>query len=35
MASGKAALIELRVDPDLINTRTTLTAIRRSAARGA
>ena len=34
MASGKAALIELRVDPDLINTRTTLTAIRRSAAGG-
>jgi acetolactate synthase-1/2/3 large subunit len=32
MASGKAALIELRVDPDLINTRTTLTAIRRAAA---
>lgn len=32
MASGKAALIELRLDPDLINTRTTLTAIRRSAA---
>ena len=32
MASGKAAVIELRVDPDLINTRTTLTAIRRAAA---
>ena len=33
MASGKAALIELEVDPDLINTRTTLSAIRKSAAR--
>ena len=35
MTSGKAALIELKVDPNLINTRTTLTAIRRSVARGA
>ena len=34
MASGKAALIELKVDPDLINTRTTLTAIRDKAAKG-
>ena len=28
LASGKAALIELRTDPDVITTRTTLTAIR-------
>jgi acetolactate synthase-1/2/3 large subunit len=34
MASGKAALIELEVDADLINTRTTLTAIRDKAAKG-
>ena len=34
LASGKAALIELKVDPDLINTRTTLTAIRGSAGEG-
>ena len=32
LGAGKAALIEIKVDPDLINTRTTLTAIRRSAA---
>jgi len=30
-ASGKAAVIELKVDPDLITARTTLTAIREKA----
>jgi acetolactate synthase-1/2/3 large subunit len=34
MASGKAALIELEVGADLINTRTTLSAIRDKAAKG-
>ncbi|MCC7426545.1 MAG: thiamine pyrophosphate-binding protein [Alphaproteobacteria bacterium] len=32
VASGKPALIELRMDPDVINTRTTLSAIRAKAA---
>ncbi len=31
LKSGKAALIELRMDPDVISTRTTLTAIREAA----
>ena len=31
VASGRAAVIELRMDPDVITTRTTLTAIRRQA----
>jgi acetolactate synthase-1/2/3 large subunit len=30
-ASGKPAVIELRIDPDAITTSTTLTAIRRKA----
>ena len=34
LGSGKAALIELRVDPDLISARTTLTALREAAAKG-
>ena len=35
LGSGKAALIELRMDPDVINTRTTLTALRERAAKKA
>ena len=31
VASGRAALIELRTDPELITTRTTITAIREAA----
>ena len=34
LGSGKAALIELRMDPDVINARTTLTAMREAAAKG-
>ncbi|MCH6590551.1 MAG: thiamine pyrophosphate-binding protein [Proteobacteria bacterium] len=34
LGSGKAAVIELRMDPDVINTRTTLTALRERAAKG-
>jgi acetolactate synthase-1/2/3 large subunit len=30
-ASGKAALIELRTDPELVSTRTTITALRQRA----
>ena len=33
LGSGKAAVIELRMDPDVINTRTTLTALRERAAK--
>ena len=33
LGSGKAAVIELRMDPDVINTRTTLTALREAAAK--
>ncbi len=33
LGSGKAAVIELRMDPDVINTRTTLTALRDAAAK--
>ncbi len=33
LGSGKAAVIELRMDPDVINTRTTLTALRGAAAK--
>ena len=33
LASGKAAVIELRTDPDVANTRTTLTALREAALR--
>ena len=33
LGSGKAALIELRMDPDVINARTTLTAMREAAAK--
>ncbi len=35
LGSGKAALIELRMDPDVINARTTLTALRDAAAKRA
>jgi len=31
VASGKPALLELRIDPDAITTRTSLTAIREQA----
>jgi acetolactate synthase-1/2/3 large subunit len=34
LASGKAAVIELITDPDVISTRTTLGAIRRTAKKG-
>ena len=34
-AAGKAAVIELQIDPDVITTRTTLSAIRRAAERSA
>ena len=33
LGSGKAAVIELRMDPDIINARTTLTAMREAAAK--
>jgi acetolactate synthase-1/2/3 large subunit len=33
VASGKAAIIELKTDPDRINTRTTLSALRAAAQR--
>jgi acetolactate synthase-1/2/3 large subunit len=31
MASGRPAVIELRMDPEMITTRTTLSALRRQA----
>jgi acetolactate synthase-1/2/3 large subunit len=31
MAAGKAALLELRIDPEAITTRTTLSAVRQKA----
>lgn len=34
LASGVASLIEIRIDPEIINTHTTLTAIREQAKRG-
>jgi acetolactate synthase I/II/III large subunit len=34
LASGKAAVIELRMDPEVASTRTTLTALRESALKG-
>jgi acetolactate synthase-1/2/3 large subunit len=34
LASGKAAVIELMTDPEIISTRTTLSAIRQAAKKG-